>query len=295
MKIYPDYVLVPALSECFANYLRDLTNRHAADKLITALDANRLHLEHDLMKTHRDGGEGWVAAPESAGIWRGHRCWLGWYPPELNEISAGDLWFDPVEISLMITVPWPAAKRAELAALPAHFLNELTAFVGWMSVRQMAPWQAIGYSLLTDCDLQIDTAATPPDAAVAGVSPALACNIALCFGKEICDSVYWEAAHEAFSAEERADLWREDAPEHGGEENSGFWIVIERTKAMAGLAWNTFGTDTFPYLDEPFPAPGVRFRTAVSAQLGIIDPIDLDDGEPHTIVDRLSAAATGNG
>ncbi len=190
----------------------------------------------------------------------------------------------------MIIIPRPPGDLAELAALPPRFLERQTPFAGWIAIRQMAVWQAVGYSLLTGRDLRIDTEASSPDAAVAGVPPALAWNISLSFGKATCHADYWEDAHEAFSGEELTDLWREDAPEHGGEENSGFWIVVERADAMAGLPW-TQPADDFPYLDEPFPAPGVRFRTAVSSQIGIIDPPDHD---PDMVVDRRSVAAMGS-
>ncbi|WP_322779203.1 hypothetical protein [Frankia sp. Cas4] len=287
MKIHSEASPIPTLAECFARYLRDLANKNSVDALIAALDSNGLLLERDLMQTHRGSQAGWVPTPKSAGVWNGRRCWLGWYPPNLNEVSAGDLWFDPVEISLMIIIPRSPADLAELAALPPRFLARQTPFAGWIAIRQMAVWQAVGYSLLTGHDLRIDTEASSPAAAVAGVSPALAQDVSLFFGKGTCDPEYWEATHEAFSKNELADLWREDAPEHGGEENSGFWIVVERADAMAGLPW-TQPADGFPYLDEPFPAPGVRFRTAVSTQIGIIDP---DDDEPGMVIDRRPMAS----
>ncbi|WP_322759226.1 hypothetical protein [Frankia sp. Cr2] len=290
MRIQSETSPIPALAECFARYLRELTSKDAADELIAALDSHGLYLERDLMQAHRDGFEGWIPTPESAGVWGGHRCWLGWYPPDLNKAAGGDLWFDPVEISLMILIPRTIAKLTKLRDLPPRFLERQTPFAGWIAIRQVAIWQAVGYSLLTGRDLRIDTEASSPAAAVAGVSPALAWDITLVFGKGTCDPEYWEDAHEAFSREELTDLWRDDAPEHGGEENSGFWIVVERADAMAGIPWTQPAGD-FPYLDEPFPAPGIRFRTAVSSQIGIIDP---DDDDPDMIVDRRSVATMGS-
>ncbi len=288
MEIHCETSVVPVLSELFADYLRDLASESARDELITALGSRGLRLEHDLMLAHRDGGERWVPTPESAGVWRGHRCWLGWYPPALGEVVGGDLWFDPVEISLMILIPRTFPDLAELAELPPHFMKRSTPFVGWISVRQMAVWQAVGYSLLTGRDLRIDTESVSPSAPVSGVSPVLAWDIVIFFGKGICDAGYWAPAQEAFPAEELAELWQEDAPELGGEENSGAWIVVERADAMKGHPWEGH-TDDYPYLAEAFPAPGVRFRTAVSSQSGVIDPEEGD--KPNEVIDRRPVAA----
>ncbi|KLL11068.1 hypothetical protein FrCorBMG51_13685 [Protofrankia coriariae] len=278
--------------ECFANYLRDLTGKRSVDELLVALDTNGLYLERDLLQARRDGLARRLPAPESAGIWSGRRCWLGWYPPDTSEASAGDLWFDPVEISLMVLIPQTQEDLAELAALPPRFLARQTPFVGWVSVRQMAVWQAMGCSLVAGRDLLVDTDAGPPHAAVAGVPPALAWDIALFLGKATCDPDYWEAAHEALSAEELTDMWPDDAPEHAGEVNSGFWIVVGRDDVLAGTPWDNDLGDSFPYLHASYPAPGVRFRTAVSSQLGIINP--NDESKSWTAIGRRRAAMAGN-
>ncbi|WP_322755491.1 hypothetical protein [Frankia sp. Cas3] len=151
----------------------------------------------------------------------------------------------------------------------------------------MAVWQAVGYSLLTGRDLRTDTETSSPIAPVSGIPPALAWDITIFFGKATCDSHFWESAHEAFSTDELANLWNEDAPEHGGEENSGSWVIVGRAEAMAGLRRGAPEADN-PYLDEPSPAPGVRFRTAVSAQFGVTNPPDHD---PDMVIDRRPMAS----
>src|SRR5689334_11730639 len=117
------------LTDAFSRYLR-APNDTAA--MIRALDAAELGLESKLLARHAALPAGSVLLPRSDSPFIGRRVWFGWQLPA--EAAAGDLWFDPLELSLMVLV----AREPHVKDDPPDRYPPLLA---WMSVRPVAEWQ----------------------------------------------------------------------------------------------------------------------------------------------------------
>ncbi len=115
---------------CFAEHLR-APGRASAQRLSEALDDLGDCLEADLLRRFATGGEHCVAAEWWA---PGAVCHLSLNLP--TPIETGQLWFDPLEVSCALLVPWPYTRAAEQAQRPP--------FESWMNVRPVATWQLRG-------------------------------------------------------------------------------------------------------------------------------------------------------
>lgn len=221
-----------------------------------ALAAAGLETEVSLLRSYARGDREVDAGVLLPG-WSGRRCTAGPQPPK--DAEAGELWFDIGELTAMLLVPRPAE---ELAELPPHLRERLTPFVSWLSVAPAASWQLTGWA----------DAVGRPDPATAGLSARDAADYAGYFGKAMANAGDWRALAQTFPKSVAEQLWAHPEPEFAGYVEEGVARVLPRDRALAGPAEDEDEDDFEDELvDEGSRLPGVRMRTHVSTQLGLLD------------------------
>jgi hypothetical protein len=259
----------------------------ARGERLAAVASQAYPVECELLHRHRHGGAQWTPVPAPApaptpsasvsGPWTGRRCWVGARPP--GDTQPGDLWFDIVEFALAVFVS-TAARRGRGGGPPGGERAPWRPRVpqeAWLSLRPMSVWQVAGYCRAVGRNIPVSLAdalsrdalsrhASRPDgcAFASGLRFPDADPVTAFFGKSTCDYRVWCAASATLSPDEFGDMWPGEAPEFGGEVNSGVYLVLRREDAW----W-----PDIPNLDDSRPdnprlvcdgeaVPGVRFRTA---------------------------------
>jgi hypothetical protein len=252
-----------SVAAAFADYLSG-ADRYGGG-LIGALDAAGLAGQAALLHAfHVDGAVSADATPLGP-AWTGQRCAIGLTPPA--EAEGGDLWFDPVEVTAMILVPWPDHRYS---TWPAQVQQRMTRFSGWLAITRAFAWQVRGWASATG------HAGIPPelpDAAPAtGLSGLTVDAYAGYFGKLFSTRFAWRAVAEMGALGEL--LWPDTTLEFTGFGNEEEVEVHRRDQALIP-DYDDDDDDFFEEQDDCVrddwkPLPGVAFRTRVESQLGLI-------------------------
>jgi hypothetical protein len=266
--------LLAGLADAYAEFLL-ADAAPARGERLAAVASQAYPAECELLRRHQDGGARWSTVPSASvsGPWAGRRCWVGARPP--GDAQPGDLWFDVVEFALAVFVSTAAGRDrgvspsgGEEAPWRAPVPQE-----AWASLRPMSAWQVAGHYRVVGRNvplpladaLSCDALSCPTCCAYAsGLSFPDADPVAAFFGKSTCDYRVWRAASATLSPDDFGDMWPGEAPEFGGEVNSGVYLVLSREDAW----W-----PDIPDLHDSRPdnprlvcdgeaVPGVRFRTA---------------------------------
>ncbi|WP_131747178.1 hypothetical protein [Frankia sp. Cppng1_Ct_nod] len=259
-----------ALDVEFAEHLRRWGEAGSASPgLVHGLSRNGELAEAELLRLYLDAGERWVTTSRTSGIWQGRRCWLGARPPD--EAHGGDLWFDVVEVTVSVLVPRP---DAELADFSADEWEVMTSCVGWLAARPVRRWQFLGFASVAGLDLGREIGSS---AYAMGVYGHWADRYAVYFGKGLPGWDSWWGAACAFDDDILDAMWPQDIPEIGFRVQEDAVAILGRARA---LRMNQDPGGSFPMgerfaITDDFWLPGMRFRTEVSTQLGILPP----DGE----------------
>jgi hypothetical protein len=148
----------------------------------------------------------------------GATCHLSLDLPE--SFSAGDLWFDPLEVSCGLIVP-VAGQEATSAHQPQRF-------DGWVSLEPVSPWQLYGAHLM-DATLPSDLDI------VTGEHAFRYCDL---FSKLVADTFIWLPLRDTYGGDALARVWGEPHLEYGrGAATSGLvevYSLDDLTRWRAG-------------------------------------------------------------
>lgn len=254
------------LSAAFASHLVDPSSTEGlADELSSAA----LDRDAELLRRFAVDGVHTIDGEFASRQWAGHPCHLGVTPPD--DAMGGDIWFDVVEVVAMMLIPRPPAV---VASWPAAVRERMTANVSWLSVAPVAGWQVAGWASASGTDVEgVGSVGTRP---ATGLSGWTASRYATFFGKASADRFDWAAVHE-MPAAVAASLWHVEAgPELVGYIGEGRVLVLDREQSIIAGNDSADDADDAGELDQEFvddaePLVGVRFRTHVSSQVGLIE------------------------
>ncbi len=250
------------VAAAFAAYLADPA-RYGG--LVRALDSAGLEGQAALLRAFQADGAGSADGSLLGPAWAGRRCGLGLTPPA--EAAGSDLWFDPVEVAVMILVPRPAAQYA---AWPAPVRQRMTPFVSWLAIARTSAWQVRGWAdVAGGTGVPADLGDTEP---ATGLSGRTAKDYAAYFGKGLADAFDWRAVAAMGSVAVR--LWPDNTPELMGYVGEGEVSVLLRDQALSSAEDDEADDEEEEeeeegFLDDATPLPGVAVRTHVSSQLGL--------------------------
>lgn len=229
--------------------------------LVRALDSAGLDGQGALLRAYWADGADSADGTLLGSVWAGRQCALGLTPPA--DAAGGDLWFDPVEVSVMVLVPWPAEQYA---AWPMHVRQRMTRYVSWLSIDRTSAWQVRGWADATGgTGVPAELGNTGP---ALGLSGQTADSYARYFGKTFATYFAWRAVAAMGSLGER--LWPDNTPELTGYGNEGEVTVHRRDQALSPEDDDEADDDDGIFGDWP-PLPGVAFRTQISNQLGLFN------------------------
>ncbi len=220
--------------------------RRPPEELAQRLDDAGEVMLAQLLRAYSAAGDHAVAADWWA---PGAKCWVGMCPPMPS--VKGQLWFDPLEVSCALLIPWPvdpAFSPEEQARVPA--------FHHWLSLRPVSDWQMAGASAVT---------AELPDG-LGAVSGEMAHRYAVLFGKHVAQLLDWQFVAEGNPIDLVTRLWGSHPTEMG--ESSAWEGEVE-----------IFGLDEVLACDremEPGRASDMHplalpFRLLTSIQFGLYD------------------------
>lgn len=200
-----------------------------------------------------DRGEHTVPAP----WWSpGARCFVGLHLPV--DYARGDLWFDPVEASFFLALPWMRAPREPGVVYPDRPQRK---WFGWLAIEPVAQWQMRGASSL---DLAIPQ--THSGATAAGAS-----HFSTLVGKSVCGSVFWNMLRRGYDDAMLRRLWSSEAEYGRGGPSTADFVVLRRAQ-IEGWDVNSPGVPEDVSGEERL---GLHYRTAVANDVGLLAP---DDG-----------------
>ncbi|WP_322755493.1 hypothetical protein [Frankia sp. Cas3] len=257
------------LDMAYADHLRMWAAGSPTRRLVDELLGNGEPAEAALLRTYLDAGEQWVTTSPASGAWQGRACWIGARPP--TEANGGDLWFDVAEVTTTVLVPRP---NAEVADFSPDEWEIMTPCVGWLSTRPVRRWQVLGFAAVADLNV---TRQIGSSAYAMGLQGRWADQYAVYFGKSLPGWDSWWGASCAFGEQILDAMWPEDIPEIGFHVEEDAVAILGRARAL--LVDQDPG-GSFPLgehfaIADHFWLPGMRFRTEVSTQLGLLPP----DGE----------------
>ncbi len=232
------------LAEAFADHLRS-RNSAAAERLAHRLAEAGEPRRAELLRDFARKGDHVV----SADWWQpGARCHVSLGLPEA---IGSDLWFDPLEVSCTIVLPWlrePNTPRA----LYAHGLE----FHSWISLEPVAPWQLRGAH-----DVVADVPPTGDE--ITGEQADSYCKL---FSKGLVGPFEWLWLKEAYGMDVVNRMWG-DADEQLGAYGS-ISGVVELVTYDEIVQWHAFD-DYEPRETSELVVAGLPFRTTASVQLGL--------------------------
>lgn len=132
------------LKSSYLLYLRSGLESVAAERLVIALENNKLELEAYALKTYLAEGSGSQCNIKS---WGNRPCTISLDLPENPE--PGDLWFDPVELNLAILIPNPQGVSPHEKS--------------WVSTHPVYVWQYQTFLSLVKIGKKIDLFSAPDD------------------------------------------------------------------------------------------------------------------------------------
>lgn len=140
------------------------------------------------------------------GSWRGRRAWIG---PQLpNTSEPGQLWFDTVEIMVMVSLPREPPGDDWLP----EAIEQWTPLLGWLSLHPVAVWQYQAYLTLAKPSMAAAVSErisrdVDETAAVRCVTGFEAYAFVAWMGKWLSDQLSWQAVHEKMGEETFRLMW----------------------------------------------------------------------------------------
>jgi hypothetical protein len=250
-----------SVAAAFAAYLRDPASY---GNLVHELDSAGLNGQAAFLRAFQADGAVSADGGELGPEWTGRRCALGIAPPQ--EAVDGDLWFDPVEVAVMILVPRPSRQYA---AWPLPVQQRMTRFVSWLAIARTTAWQVRGWTDAASAEVEIPAELADTEPAT-GLSGWEANAYAAYFGKSLADAFDWQAV--AAMGSEAARLWPDNSSELIGYVGEGEVSVLSKDRALSADEddeEDANGEDN-GFLADATPLPGVAFRTHISSQLGLL-------------------------
>lgn len=126
-----------SLSDAHVEFLEAPDPRRGA-VLCDALAANDLAVEAQLLRRYLEGSRLTTRVEVPSSPWNGLRTHLSPLLP--TDAEAGDVWFDPFELSAMLLLPRPSLDPDEGDVAPEAD-ERVTPWVSWMALRPVAVWQ----------------------------------------------------------------------------------------------------------------------------------------------------------
>jgi hypothetical protein len=261
-----------SLGRLYEDYLRT----RPTPALVDALEAAGLVAEAELL-SRWSGAQFESTVP--AGPWAGRSVTASLVPPAPRE--PGELWFDPLELVLMLlTAAEPLDPHERYA--PEAIAN-YEPFHSWLATRAVGRWQLAAFLALAEIrprTIQVEPAIKPfdPDRILAGdeFEPAVgltygeAALFANWLGKLVADVDDWAAAARILGPAEIAELWGSSRREWGGKIDEGVALAIGREDldedgdelVAARVEGSVFGEGSAPV--------DVGVRTRVSTRFGLL-------------------------
>jgi hypothetical protein len=132
------------LTISYLNYLKSGLGSKEAEKLVIALEQNKLELESHALRIFLTEGSG---AKFTAKSWKNRVCTVSLGLPENSE--PGDIWFDPIELNMAILIPNPEGI--------SHHVKS------WISTHPVYAWQYQAFLNLVKVGKKLDAFSTPDD------------------------------------------------------------------------------------------------------------------------------------
>jgi hypothetical protein len=272
------------LGDYYLDYLRQRDDTDTVLRLMMALVAAGYTLESQLLNWYFLYGAARIGSDWHRPPPFGKHIWVGEQPPTTAE--AGDIWFDPIELNMMLLIP---RDPADLAGLSESALRRITPFHSWVAFHPLAGWQMRAFLTLarhTPHPTQVappfallDPARLLPADERAPVTRLTYPEAALCsmwLGKTLPTREAWQLTAHLLGHDTYAQLWGPSTAEWVGDRLAG----NEAVRVVATLA--TMALD-FEELDDPsvqapvgmlrgerWYAPEVTFRTSVPCNLGLL-------------------------
>ncbi|MEM9491935.1 MAG: SUMF1/EgtB/PvdO family nonheme iron enzyme, partial [Myxococcota bacterium] len=294
----------PGLAEAYIAYLDESgSGRHGgrAAALVDELSAAGLSMRAALLRSYLDGDPMPVELGAEQGPWAGRRVFIGESLPAGVGEGEGDLWFDTCELSAMILVPHEgySVRYPKPPPAPVHTYPNWP-FLCWLSVAPVARWQFAAFTQLAmtewrpveirppfDMLSPMRIARAPELAAVGGISYGEAYLYAIWLAKNLPTLYDWQAAADALPEAALDAMWRpaerewvsdrcEDDPEGLRVATTAATYHLDPDEVYEEEQAGTATAGGAMVVGEWHLEPSLGLRTAVTAQLGLIDELGPD-------------------
>lgn len=257
-------------AELYFDLLRK-RDRRRATALADALRPSQPLEAHLLDRFARDGAQS-ITIDE--GVWRGRTAWIGPQLPDTNE--PGQLWFDTVELTTMVSVPREPPGNDWLP----EAIERWTPLLGWLSVRPVAVWQYHGYLKLAKPSgaaaiSQRIARDADETAAVTCVSGYEAYAFVEWMGKWLSDQVVWQTVRERMGQETFERLW--------GTSNKEWCAYDSDAIALCPQTLYAFHKDEPDELRPPehrMVYDGLEWSAEIGFRSAVLDGVGLLESEP---------------
>lgn len=206
------------------------------------------------------------------GSWRGHRAWIG---PQLpNTKEPGQLWFDTVEIVLMMSVP----REPPGPDWSPKAIERWRPLWGWLSLNPVAVWQHHAYIKLAKPSMRAalsqrivsDADETTPVTSVSGTE---ARGFASWMGKWLPSQYLWQEVHDRMGAEIFNRTWGTSGKEWCSDGSGS--IALSRETLHADIDLERDADDLpAPELRMLYSggdgSPEIGFRTRIHDKIGLL-------------------------
>jgi hypothetical protein len=277
-----------SLQTNYSNFLKavlETKQPNNISSLLSCLQQEGYELVAYLLKIYLDRGQTDLILQWKDKFLNGRKVWLGCGLPVGAE--AGDLWFDPLELSVMTLLP----REPFGEDVDPRILARLTPFVSWMSLCPVAIWQFNAFLELAEIQIieshgewdnelfKRDRPASKNETTIlSGFSSVEAKTYANWFGKGVADQEDWQAIHQHFPNDIFRLLWgEEDHIELGGFFEEDYVILLREDTIFQDLddEWDNepeLGEKSM-FIGKSQPLNAVFFRTHVSTQIGLIEGV----------------------
>lgn len=182
-------------------------------------------------------------------------CRVSILPPSLDDMTTGHLWFDPLELTWSIAVPWPREPGEQPGDFP-----HLPPFLCWFPLDRVTDWQLAGAHQIA------------PDipATMARVSAVRAWRYCALFGKLLTNHADWSAVGRIFGENTTRRLWGDSPGEVGlGGPNDGDAHLMYLQDVLNAGDYAT----PDPQVTSDDAEDGLCFRAVVNLQAGLIQEV----------------------
>lgn len=241
------------LAGAFAEHLRRRSD-HTALLLCEALQRNDLSRRATVLRGFVDDGPHTVAAD----WWEpGMHCRVGMLPPPVDEMVSGELWFDPLDVTWSIAIPWPRTP-----GIDPDMDRDLPSFLCWFPLDRVTYWQLAGAQ-----QVSADIPATMAD--VSAINAWRYCTL---FGKALTGHSTWGMLTRICGKDTALRLFGDSPGEVSPGGNSGEAVMLYRDDIL-----NSADPDApYPQTTSEDSADGLSFRADLDLQFGFIQ-------EDHTL------------